>query len=159
MIYKTTKPVGLIGKHMKVSTRTRYSVRAALELALHHKQGPVQLRIIAERQEISVKYLEQLMAALMSGGFVRSVRGARGGYVLARDPGHIRVSELFRCMEGQVATTECVENSEYCERSTDCVARKVWQTLEGAIHDTLDSFTLQDLVDMRKQAGSADYQI
>lgn len=145
---------------MKVSTRTRYSVRAALELALHHKQGPVQLRIIAERQEISVKYLEQLMASLMSGGFVRSIRGARGGYVLGRDPVQIRLSELFHCMEGQVATTECVEDGECCDRSTDCVARKVWQTLEGAIHDTLDSFTLQDLVDMsKKEAGSADYQI
>ncbi len=145
---------------MKVSTRTRYSVRAALELALHYKQGPIQLRIIAERQEISVKYLEQLMAALMSGGFVRSIRGARGGYVLGRDPGQIRLSELFHCMEGQVATTECVDNSQCCDRSADCVARKVWQTLEGAIHETLDSFTLQDLVDMsKKAAGSADYQI
>jgi len=144
---------------MKVSTRTRYSVRAALELALHHKQGPVQLRIIAERQEISVKYLEQLMASLMSGGFVRSIRGARGGYVLGRDPAQIRLSELFHCMEGQVATAECVDDSQCCDRSTDCVARKVWQALEGAIHETLDSFTLQDLVDMSKQAGSADYQI
>lgn len=144
---------------MKVSTRTRYSVRAALELALHYKEGPIQLRIIAERQEISVKYLEQLMSALMSGGFVRSIRGARGGYVLGRDPGQIRLSELFHCMEGQVATTECVEDSQCCDRSADCVARKVWQTLEGAIHNTLDGFTLQDLVDMNKQAGTADYQI
>ena len=144
---------------MKVSTRTRYSVRAALELALHYKQGPVQLRVIAERQEISVKYLEQLMAALMSGGFVRSIRGARGGYVLGREPSQIRLSELFHCMEGQVATTECVEDSQCCDRSADCVARKVWQTLEGAIHSTLDGFTLQDLVDMNNQTGSADYQI
>ena len=144
---------------MKVSTRTRYSVRAALELALDYKQGPVQLRIIAERQSISVKYLEQLMSTLMSGGFVRSVRGARGGYVLARDPDQIRVGELFRCMEGQVATTECVADGECCDRSADCVARKVWKTLEEAIHETLDSYTLQDLVDIGKQAGSADYQI
>ncbi len=97
---------------MKVSTRTRYSIRAAMELAMNYEQGPLQLRLIAERQGISVKYLEQLMSVLMSGGFVRSVRGARGGYVLARDPDAVRVSEIFHCLEGRVATVECVDDSQ-----------------------------------------------
>ncbi len=144
---------------MKVSTRTRYSVRAAMELALNYEQGPLQLRLIAERQGISVKYLEQLMSVLMSGGFVRSVRGARGGYILARAPETVRISEIFHCLEGKIATVECVEDSQYCPRSTGCSARKIWQAVEKSIDETLSSYTLQDLVDMGDQTDSANYQI
>ncbi|MCF7973937.1 MAG: Rrf2 family transcriptional regulator [Phycisphaerae bacterium] len=143
---------------MKVSTRTRYGIRAAIELAQHHKQGPLQLRIIAERQAISVKYLEQLVAVLRSGGIVRSLRGARGGYLLAKAPNQVRLSDVFHCLEGPVATTECVEDPEFCDRSLDCVARKLWTRVEGAVNDVLDSVTLQDLLD---QAGkqSQNYSI
>lgn len=143
---------------MKVSTRTRYGIRAAIELAQHHKQGPLQLRIIAERQSISVKYLEQLVAVLRSGGIVRSLRGARGGYLLAKAPDQIRLSDVFHCLEGPVATTECVEDPEFCDRSMDCVARKLWTRVEGAVNEVLDSVTLQDLLD---QAGkqSQNYNI
>lgn len=132
---------------MKVSTRTRYGIRAAIELAQHHKQGPLQLRIIAERQSISVKYLEQLVAVLRSGGIVRSLRGAKGGYLLAKAPDQIRLSDVFHCLEGPVATTECVEDPEFCDRSLDCVARKLWKRVEGAVNEVLDSVTLQDLLD------------
>jgi Rrf2 family protein len=143
---------------MKVSTRTRYGIRAAIELAQHHKQGPLQLRIIAERQAISVKYLEQLVAVLRSGGIVRSLRGARGGYLLAKAPNQIRLSDVFHCLEGPVATTECVEDPEFCDRSLDCVARKLWTRVEGAVNAVLESVTLQDLLD---QAGkqSQNYNI
>ena len=143
---------------MKVSTRTRYGIRAAIELAQHYKQGPLQLRIIAERQAISVKYLEQLVAVLRSGGIVRSLRGARGGYLLAKAPDQVRLSDIFHCLEGPVATTECVEDAEFCDRSLDCVARKLWKRVEGAVNDVLNSVTLQDLLD---QAGeqSQNYTI
>jgi Rrf2 family protein len=144
---------------MKVSTRTRYSVRAAMELADNYENGPLQLRVIAERQGISVKYLEQLMSVLMSGGFVRSVRGARGGYVLARPPASIRVSEIFHCLEGQVATVECVADGQHCSRSPGCSARKMWQAVEKAIDETLGSFTLEDLLNMGHEADSVNYQI
>lgn len=151
--------VGNVGVKMKISTRTRYGIRATIELANHSQQGPLQLRIIAERQGISVKYLEQLMAVLRSAGLVRSVRGAKGGYILARPAADIRLSEVFHCLEGPVATAECVENQDYCQRAIDCVARLLWTRVEKAINGVLESVTLQDLVDQSKQPGIADYQI
>ena len=143
---------------MKVSTRTRYGIRAAIELAQHYKQGPLQLRIIAERQDISVKYLEQLVSVLRSGGLVRSLRGARGGYLLAKAPDQIRLSDVFHCLEGPVATTECVDDADYCKRALDCVARQLWERVEKAVNDVLDSVTLKDLLDQSNKL-SGNYQI
>ena len=143
---------------MKLSTRTRYGMRAIIELAQHEGKRPLQLKAIADRQDISVKYLEQLMSLLRSAGFVRSVRGSKGGYILARSAGEIALSDIFRCLEGSVTTTECTENQDYCKRSADCVARELWTQVEGAIHQVLDSLTLQDMVRRTKTHGS-DYQI
>lgn len=143
---------------MKLSTRTRYGIRAIIELAQYEGQRPLQLRTIAERQDISVKYLEQLMGVLRSAGIVRSVRGSKGGYALARPPEQIRLSEVFHCLEGPVTTTECVEDEDYCKRSADCVARELWVEVEGAINRVLDSITLADMVQRARTRGS-DYQI
>ncbi|MDI9430361.1 MAG: Rrf2 family transcriptional regulator [Planctomycetota bacterium] len=143
---------------MKLSTRTRYGIRAMIELAQHEEKRPLQLKAIAERQGISVKYLEQLMSLLRSSGFVRSVRGSKGGYVLARLPEQIRLSEVFRCLEGPVTTAECTEDREYCDRAADCVAREVWIQVEEAIHRVLGSITLADLVH-RVQTPTPSYSI
>lgn len=143
---------------MKISTRTRYGIRAAIELAQHYQKGPLQLRIIAERQSISVKYLEQLVAVLRSGGLVRSMRGARGGYLLARAPEQIRLSEVFHCLEGPVATTEEAVNQEMGEPSLDRVARKLWKRVESAVNNVLDSVTLQDMLNEADEM-SQNYQI
>ena len=132
---------------MKISTRTRYGIRATVELALHFNQGPLQLRIMAERQGISVKYLEQLVAVLRSGGIVRSMRGARGGYLLAKAPDQVRVSDVFHCLEGEVATTECVASKDLCSRADDCVTRQLWVDVEAAVNNVLESVTLQDLIE------------
>ena len=105
---------------MKLSTRTRYGVRAILELAENGGKGPMQLKAVARRQDISAKYLEQLMAVLKSAGLVRSVRGAKGGYVLARPSNEIRLSEVFHCLEGTVTTVECVQDAECCQRAAGC---------------------------------------
>jgi Rrf2 family cysteine metabolism transcriptional repressor len=144
---------------VKLSTRTRYGIRAMLELAASNRASPVQLRIIAEHQDISVKYLEQLMAILKSAGFVRSVRGSKGGYVLAKAPSQINLSDIFKCLEGPVATAECVENEDYCDRAADCVARELWERVEQAIRSVLQSITLQDLLDWAKDKKGLDYQI
>ena len=144
---------------MKLSTRTRYGIRAILELAGNHGKGPLQIKTIARRQDISVKYLEQLMAILKSAGLVRSVRGAGGGYILARPPAQIRISDVFNCMEGPVATVECVENESYCARVADCAARQVWVQLQEAIENILQSITLRDLLDRTKDYRTLDYQI
>ncbi|MHC4461440.1 MAG: RrF2 family transcriptional regulator [Planctomycetota bacterium] len=130
-----------------------------LELAENQGRGPLQLRIIARRQEISVKYLDQLMAMLKSAGFVRSIRGAKGGYMLAKAPNQIRLSDVFNCLEGHVITVECTENENYCTRTADCIARQVWTQLQEAVMGVLQSITFQDLVDRAKDKKGLDYQI
>jgi len=144
---------------MKLSTRSRYGIRAILELAENHGNGPLQLKTIARHQEISVKYLEQLMATLKSAGIVRSIRGSKGGYILTKSPGQIKVSDCFSCLEGPVITTECVQNDSYCERTNDCVARQIWAEVHSAIMGVLQSMTLQNLVDRAKHSKPLDYQI
>ncbi len=144
---------------MRLSTRTRYGIRAMLELAENVGRGPLQLKIIARRQDISVKYLDQLMAILKSAGFVRSVRGSKGGYMLAKAPEQIKLSDVFNCLEGPVVTVECTENENYCARSADCVARQVWTQLQEAVTAVLQSITFKDLVDRTKNNKTVDYQI
>lgn len=144
---------------MKLSTRTRYGVRAILELAENNGKGPLQLRIIAQRQDISAKYLEQLMAVLKSSGLVRSVRGAKGGYILAKPADQIRLNEVFHCLEGTVTTSECIDNDKYCQRATACAARLVWAELHEAIEKVLEAVTLQDLIDKAKASGAVHYHI
>ena len=143
---------------MKLSTRTRYGMRAIIELAQHEGKRPLQLKLIAERQDISVKYLEQLMSMLRSAGFVRSVRGSKGGYVLARPGDQIRLHDIFRSLEGPVTTTECTADSEVCERSTDCIAREIWIQVEAAVQNVLSSITLADVV-ARSNKKASEYQI
>jgi len=145
---------------MKLSTRTRYGIRAILELAENHGQGPLQVKIIAHRQGISVKYLEQLMAILKSAGFVRSIRGSKGGYILAKAANKIKLSDVFKSLEGPSAiTVECLENESYCARTANCVARQVWAQMQEAIMAVLQSITLQDLVDRAKDKRTLNYQI
>lgn len=144
---------------MKLSTRTRYGIRAILELAVSHGKKPLQTKIIAQRQHISVKYLEQLMATLKAGGFVRSIRGSKGGYILAKAPNRIKLSDVFNALEGPVITVECLENKSYCMRIADCVARQVWAQVQEAIETVLESITLQDLVDRTEDKRTLNYQI
>ncbi len=144
---------------MKLSTRTRYGIRAILELAEYYGNGPLQLRVIAHDQGVSVKYLEQLMAMLKAAGIIRSVRGSKGGYILAKPPGQVKVSECFQCLEGSIITTECVEDESFCERTNDCIARQVWTEVQNAVMGVLESITLQDLVDRAKNNNAIHYHI
>lgn len=144
---------------MKLSTRTRYGIRAVIELAEGDTRKPLQLKLIAQRQDISVKYLEQLMNVLRTGGIVRSIRGARGGYVLAKPANQIKLSEVFYCLEGPVTTAECVEDQDSCERAADCAARFLWCRVQDAIRNVLESMTVQDLIDKAKNKKSSNYQI
>jgi len=144
---------------MKLSTRTRYGIRAILELAENYGNGPLQLRVIARDQGVSVKYLEQLIAMLKAAGIVRSVRGSKGGYILAKTPGQIKVSECFQCLEGSLITTECVEDESFCERTNDCIARQVWTEVQEAVMGVLQSMTLQDLVDRANNNKAIHYHI
>jgi Rrf2 family cysteine metabolism transcriptional repressor len=145
---------------MKLSTRSRYGLRAVLELAIDYGNKPMQIKTIADREDISSKYLEQLMSTLKSAGLVRSIRGPKGGYLLAKAPAEIKLSDVFLALEGPLITTECIEHPEFCVRCTDCVTRQVWAEIHFAMMNVLDSQTMEDLV-ARTQKGSkvADYQI
>jgi Rrf2 family transcriptional regulator, cysteine metabolism repressor len=143
---------------MKISTRTRYGMRAILELAVAYKAAPLQIKVIAERQDISAKYLEQLIAIIKAAGLVRSLRGPHGGYVLAKPPQDIKLSEIFRVLEGPVLTVECVENEQACPKYADCVTRQLWIEVNEAILNVLENKTLADLVEMVEKE-KMNYQI
>jgi Rrf2 family protein len=143
---------------MKISTRTRYGMRAILELAIAYNTVPLQIKGIAERQNISAKYLEQLIAIIKAAGLVRSIRGPHGGYVLAKPPQDVKLSEIIRILEGPVLTVECVEDKDACQYSADCITRQLWIEVNNSILNVLDSKTLQDLVEMAEKE-KLNYQI
>jgi Rrf2 family protein len=138
---------------MKLSTRARYGTRALLEMALHWGEEPVMLKNIAQSQQISLPYLEHLIAPLIAGGIVRSTKGPRGGVSLARAPEEIRLSEVIQLLEGSTAPVECVDNPRVCRRHEFCVTRDIWSELKGAIDGVLGATTLQDLTERQKKKG------
>ena len=130
---------------MKLSTRARYGTRAMIDVGLHCTEGPVHLKDIAGRQQVSKKYLEHLTSRLEAVGLLRSRRGARGGMSLARPPSEIRLSDIFQIFEGQIALVECVPNPERCPRSSSCAARDIWMEMAQLMTTFLESKTLEDL--------------
>src|SRR4030042_4757023 len=124
---------------MKLSTRTRYGTRALLELALHQDKDRVSLKDIARQQQISLPYLEHLIAPLIAGGIIRSTKGPKGGISLTRKPGEIKLSEITQLLEGPMAPVECVNNPEACKRSGACATRDVWGRLKEAMAGVLES--------------------
>lgn len=136
---------------MKLSTKGQYGTRALLDLALCETDGPVPLRDISKRQQIPLQYLEHLITPLITAGILRSVRGAKGGILLARAPQEIKLSEVIQILEGSIAPTECVNNPDVCERSSFCVTRDVWGELKKAMEGVLESTTLRDLVERHKK--------
>jgi Rrf2 family transcriptional regulator, cysteine metabolism repressor len=135
---------------MKLSTRARYGVRALLDLAINGQSKPVSLKDIARRQEISMSYLEHLINPLVAGGILRTIRGSKGGIVLARPASQIKLIEIIELLEGSLSPVECVDCAENCRRSDDCVTRDIWVEVKEAIDGVLDSVSLQGLVDRQK---------
>jgi Rrf2 family cysteine metabolism transcriptional repressor len=137
--------------NMKLSTKGRYGSRAMLDLALHYNEaeGPVALNSIAERQNISEEYLEQIFSSLRKSGLVESVRGAQGGYRLGKNASKITVGDILRVLEGSLSPVDCVqeENPVPCERYEDCVMKDVWRKMRDSINEAVDAFTLADLVE------------
>lgn len=135
---------------MKLSTRGRYGLRAMHDLALRYGEGPVSLNSIADRQMISLPYLEQLMAKLRKAGLTSSSRGAQGGYELTKPPEDITVGDIVRVMEGSFDPVQCLSSDfddEDCEQLEDCVVRFVWKKLRDCTNRVLDSINLKDLCD------------
>jgi Rrf2 family protein len=141
---------------VKLSTRTRYGTRALLELALHKGKDPMSLKDIARQQQISLPYLEQLIAPLIAGGIIRSTKGPKGGITLARKPGDIKLSEITHLLEGSVAPVECIDNPEVCKRSEFCATRDIWSELKDVMDDFLQATTLQDLVARQQSKGQKE---
>jgi len=136
---------------MKLSTKGRYAARALLDLALHYGEGSVRVKDISRRQELSDRYLEQILSLLKAAGFVRVVRGPRGGFILARPPEDIRLIDIVAVVEGSTAPVDCVDEPEICERSSTCATREVWADVKSAIDGVLGSVTLQSLADRQRE--------
>ena len=131
---------------MKLSTKLRYGVRAMLDIASIKGDEFVSLQEVGRRQDISLKYLEQIMLSLKSAGVVKSIRGAKGGYKLARDTSTITVGEIFAILDGNELPLECIGDPDSCKRATECVMHEVWTEFHNKMRNFLDSLTLADLV-------------
>lgn len=144
---------------MKISTKGRYAIRLLLDIALNDEIEPVRLKDTAERQDISMKYLEQIIAVLVRAGYVRSIRGPQGGYRLAKNPKEYTVGMILRQMEGNFAPVSCLEGDENpCERQAECVTLRIWQELDEAIRSVVDKYTLADLMEWQQELSN-DYVI
>ena len=140
---------------MKISTKGRYGTMAMLDLALHYGEGPILVKDIARRQRISERYLEHLLISLKLAGMVRSSRGAGGGFILAKPPSRIRLSEIIQVMEGSMAPVECVDNPEEYPRASLCAVHDIWVEVKSAMNKVLESITLQDLVERQTEKETA----
>ena len=136
---------------MKLTTRGQYGTRALLDVALHRDEEPILLKDIAKRQQISLPYLEHLVAPLIAGGMLRSTRGAKGGVSLARPPEDIKLSDVVRLLEGSMALVQCIDDPKACDRSGSCATRDIWGEMKQAIDGVLESTTLQDLAERQKK--------
>ncbi len=132
---------------MKLSTRGNYGVRAVYELARHYGQGPLQIKQISERQDIPLKYLEQLLHRLRKSGIIESIRGPSGGYVLKDNPANLSIGDVFRVLEGPFRMSECVQSQDkdHCRRMRNCISSILWSKIERRFVQVLDEITLLDL--------------
>ena len=133
---------------MKLSTRSRYGTRMILDLAQHYGKGAVQLGEIANRQNISLKYLEQIIRPLKQAGFVKSFRGAKGGHILNKPPEEVTVGEVVSVLEGGKTLVNCDQEPEVCNRVDSCVTRYIWMEAAAAMYDRLAAITFADLLTM-----------
>ena len=144
---------------MKISTKGRYALRMMIDLAQNNNGLPVSLKDIAARQGISDKYMEQIVSVLNKAGYVKSIRGAQGGYLLRKDPKEYTAGMILRLTEGSLAPVACVEDEEIvCERVETCATVELWKRINNAINNVVDHVTLQDLVDWQNEK-SGDYII
>ena len=139
---------------MKISTKGRYALRLMLDLAINNTGEFIPLKKVSERQDISVKYLEQIITVLVKAGFVKGLRGSRGGYKLAKKPEDYTVGMLLRLTEGSLAPVACLDDEiNTCERACDCITLGLWQELYDAINGVVDNITLADLIERAEKQG------
>jgi Rrf2 family protein len=149
---------------MRLSTRSRYGVRLMLALGASEQKNPIFLKDIARSEEISEKYLSQIIIPLKAKGLVTTFRGAHGGYILSRPASQIKLREIIEPLEGDLCLVDCVATPDMCDRATECVTRDVWTRMSSLLVDFLDTFTLDDLIrkykkQKHKSNKDADYSI
>ena len=130
---------------MKLTTKSRYGTRLVLDMAQHYGQRAIQLGEIAKRQNISVKYLEQIIRPLKKANYIKSFRGARGGHILNKPPEEITVGEIVALLEDSPSLTPCVDNPDVCDRVDNCPTRLVWQEATNAMYEKLGQIKFSDL--------------
>lgn len=137
---------------MKISTRGRYALRLMIDIGMNDKDNPVRIKDIAQRQEISEKYLEQIVSVLNKAGYVRSSRGPQGGYRLARAPKDYTVGDILTLIEGSLAPVACLDTPvNECPREAFCPTLILWKKIDDAVHGVVDSITLEDLLKWQDQ--------
>ena len=145
---------------MKISTKGRYALRMLLDLAEHKNDGYIALKDIDARQNISKKYLEQIIPVLNKSDILNANRGYQGGYKLAKSPEKYTVGDILRLTEGSIAPVACLDHNPIeCDRCDDCITLPIWKGLHKVISDYLDSVTLQDILDNKKELYANDYVI
>ncbi len=143
---------------MKVNTKVRYGLRAILQIAEGYGQDPVPISAISESQEISGKYLEQVVGTLRKAGLIISRKGVRGGYILARSPEEINLWEIITALDSHTALVDCVVDAEICDRSGDCLTRSIWTLLSTRMQEFWSSFKLSDLLKTMHETGDVTLQ-
>jgi len=141
---------------IRLSTKGRYGTRLMLNLAQHYNNGKeaIILKNVSEDEEISIRYLEQIIIPLKISKLVKSIRGAGGGYTLARKPSQIKLNEILHSLEGSCCLVECVDDDEYCTRMGTCATHDIWKNASALLHDYFEKTTLQDLMTLEKRKKS-----
>ncbi|MFB0566926.1 MAG: Rrf2 family transcriptional regulator [Candidatus Aminicenantaceae bacterium] len=141
---------------IKLSTKGRYGTRLMQNLAFHYTNGSeaVILKNISDEEEISIRYLEQIIIPLKIARLVKSIRGAGGGYTLARSPSEIKVSEILKALEGSCCLVDCVEDEEYCNRIPTCATYEIWKEATNMLKNYFEGISLQDLVKISKRKNT-----
>jgi Rrf2 family protein len=153
-MYNGSNPIGAVD-FMKLTTKMRYGTRAMLDLALHEDAGPITLKDIAQRQEVSVKYVEHLLSTLHASGLLKVARGRSGGYSLSRPASEINLRQVYEVLEGTDPLVQCTEDPGACHRSETCATQEVWAKLQAVVAQTLESITLDDLARRSREKGPA----
>ncbi len=144
---------------MKISTKGRYALRVMVDLATTDPQNYISIKSISKRLNISDKYLEQIISSLSKAGYVKSTRGAQGGYMLTRTPEEYTVGMILRSMEGSLAPVACLEDDEnQCPHCSDCISLYVWEQIYDAVNNVVNSITLQNIIDKMENENASPQQ-
>jgi len=140
---------------MKLTMKGDYGLRAMLDMAAYNGQGPIESADIGSRQDITGQYLDQILMSLRKEGLVKSVRGPKGGHMLAKPPSHITMGQVMQALEGYVPPMECLPNPDFCKLSPGCALREVWQKIDEMTQQVLNSTTIEELA-QRHRTGSSE---